>query len=115
MRKLSLEVPTREESLEASVDVKSVPDCSVYEHVNFNTNPGDDDDGWSFRTSLAVTYIGDDWNDEISSIIVHSGTWRFYEDVDYGGAYIDLGPGYHNDLHAMGWGDKITSYKAISW
>lgn len=91
---------------------RTLPDCTVYEHENWNTNDGDEG-GWSYRTSLRVSYIGDDWNDQISSIIVHSGTWRFYEDVNFGGDYIEFREGYHN-LPAR-WNDRITSYEPISW
>ena len=88
---------------------RTVPDCTVFQHGNWNTNKGED--GWSFRTSLRVSYIGDDWNDQISSIIVHSGTWRFYEDVNFSGNYIEFGEGYHN-VPAR-WNDKITSYEPV--
>lgn len=87
-----------------------VPDCTVFQHENWNTNKGDQD-GWSFRTSLRVSYIDDDWNDQISSIIVHSGTWRFYEDVNFSENYIEFGEGYHNVPPS--WNDKITSYEPI--
>ena len=100
-----------EETL-AEFGSESIPDCSVFEHENFNTNNGDED-GWSYRTSLRISYIGDDWNDQISSMFVHSGTWRFYEHADFVGEHFDLPPGYHNV--PGGWNDRVSSYEPISW
>jgi hypothetical protein len=43
------------------------------------------------------SYVGDDWNDKIYSVIVLSGIWQFFE---YGGfappnTYTQLGPGWY--------------------
>lgn len=89
-----------------------VPEVTVFEHINQNNNPGDED-GWSYRTTFRISYIGDDWNDQISSMIVHSGTWRFYEHINFGGAHFDRGPGHHNVPD--GWNDRISSFEPISW
>ena len=86
-----------------------LPEVVVYEHINFN--------GWEYRTNLDVVYIGDDWNDNISSIVVFSGTWRFYNNVgfDESGGYIDLGVGAYSRVEDYGIAnDSITSFKAIA-
>jgi hypothetical protein len=49
------------------------------------------------------------WNDEISSIVVHSGTFRFFEHVDFGGAYKDLGPGRYPSSVYIGLTDNTIS------
>lgn len=93
--------------------VSNVPDVTVYEHHNCNTGENDRD-GWSFRTSLACKLLKDDANDSISSVIVHSGTWRFFEHGNFTGASFDLAAGYHNNL-PNGWNDRITSFKPVSY
>jgi Peptidase inhibitor family I36 len=42
------------------------------------------------RIPEAYTWVGSDWNDTISSIIVVSGTWQFYTDANYGGEHSNL-------------------------
>lgn len=58
------------------------------------------------------------FNDTVSSIIVYRGndfqagdTIRFYENVNFGGGYLDLGPGYYPNIHVQpfSFGDKISS------
>ena len=66
------------------------PEVVVYEHARYG--------GVEWRTNLNHPYVGDWWNDKISSIIVVSGAWRFFEHANYGGAYWDLGPGYYASL-----------------
>lgn len=51
-------------------------------------------------------------NDQISSLRINAGTWRFYEDANYKGASFDIGPGAWN-LTAS-WNDRISSLKRIS-
>lgn len=57
-------------------------------------------------------YVGNHWNDQISSIRVVSGIWRFYWDADYGGEMIELKPG---DYRYVGnhWNDQISSFRCI--
>ena len=83
--KLSMVAATTKALAELEAVTKALPEVVVFEHDNFQ--------GWEYRTNLAVSYIGDDWNDQISSIIVVSGSWRFYADVDFGGRYVDLRAG----------------------
>ena len=58
----------------------------IYDHVGFK--------GAYARTNLSFHYLGDFWNDRISSLIVVSGVWRFYRDEYYKGDHWDLGPGF---------------------
>ena len=90
---------------------RALPECEVFDHGNWNTGE-DDEDGFRFRTSLRVFNVGEVMNDNISSIIVYAGVWRFYEHVDFQGASIDRGVGQHN-LPAE-WNDRISSYEPIS-
>lgn len=97
----------------AGLAEESVPKCSLYEHENFNTNDGDDD-GWEIKDLvLAIKHMVPPRNDNTSSIIVHSGRWRFYEHDQYGGEYIEFGVGYHNVPD--GWNDRISSCKPANW
>ena len=47
------------------------PEIVVFQDINFG--------GAEWRTNLGYSYVGDDWNDKISSVIVISGTWQFFE------------------------------------
>lgn len=60
-------------------------------------------------------------NDQISSIVIRDGRWRFYENENYGGASLEFGPGrYDLPLYVLrfnpptSWNDQISSFKRIS-
>ena len=66
------------------------------------------------RTNLSFHYLGDFWNDRISSLIVVSGVWRFYRDEYYKGDHWDLGPGFYECFFTeKGPDDVISSFQAI--
>ena len=75
--------------------------------------------GESWRTNLNESYVGDHWNDKISSIIVVSGTWQFFEHANYGGASSHpIGPGYYsfveNPVVNIA-NDSISSFRVVSF
>ncbi len=88
---------------------RELPEIEVFEHINFG--------GRSWRTNLNYLYVGDWWNDRISSIIIVRGRWRFYQHRDYKGAYWDLsGPRYYpwvEDANIPN--DIISSFRFIGW
>jgi hypothetical protein len=88
----------------------ALPEVEVFRDANFG--------GGSWRTSLNYTYVGDDWNDSISSIVVYSGTWQFYEHGNYGGARSNpLGPGRYpwvEDPTVNMTNDTISSFQCIA-
>ena len=47
-----------------------IPEVIVYDHVGFK--------GAYARTNLSFYFLGNFWNDRISSLIIVSGVWRFY-------------------------------------
>lgn len=85
------------------------PDLTVFENKDFQGN--------SWRTSSGYSYVGDEWNDRISSIIVHSGSFLFYEDSNYGSTNwgpVSLEPGQYSWVGNVGIGnDSISSWKAF--
>ncbi len=83
-----------------------LPELIVYDHIGFK--------GASARTNLSFNFLGDFWNDRISSVIVVSGVWRFYRDEYYKGDHWDLGPGFYECFftHA-GPDDVVSSFKAV--
>jgi len=84
-----------------------LPELVIYDHIGFG--------GDYARTNLSFHYIGDFWNDRISSLIVVSGTWRFYRDEYYKGDYWDLGPGYYESFFTeKGPDDVVSSFQAIA-
>ena len=82
------------------------PEIIVYDHVGFK--------GAYARTNLSFHYLGDFWNDRISSLIVVSGIWRFFRDEYYKGDHWDLGPGFYECFFSdKGPDDVISSFQAI--
>lgn len=56
--------------------------------------------------------FGGDWNDRISSVQMGRCRMQAWEHIDEGGATLFLS-GDTPDLHALGWGDRISSIWAI--
>ena len=83
-----------------------MPEVVIYDHVGFK--------GAYARTNLSFHFLGDFWNDRISSLIVVSGVWRFYRDEYYKGDHWDLGPGFYECFFKdKGPDDVISSFQAI--
>ena len=88
-------------------DITRLPELVVYDHIGFG--------GAYARTNLSFHFIGDFWNDRISSLIVVSGVWRFYRDEYYKGDHWDLGPGYYESFFTeKGPDDVVSSFQAIA-
>ena len=84
-----------------------LPELVIYDHVGFK--------GAYARTNLSFHYVGDFWNDRISSLIVVSGVWRFYRDEFYKGDHWDLGPGFYECFFTeKGPDDVVSSFQAIA-
>jgi hypothetical protein len=89
-----------------TVQTHSLPELVVFDHVGFK--------GAAARTNLSFHYLGDFWNDRISSLIIVSGVWRFYRDDYYKGDSWELGPGYYESFFKdKGPDDVISSFLAI--
>jgi Cysteine-rich secretory protein family/Beta/Gamma crystallin len=58
------------------------------------------------------SYIGDFWNDQISSIKVYSGTWEFFEHSNFQGRSFQLTPGEYPWVTEV-WNDLISSFKPV--
>jgi hypothetical protein len=84
-----------------------LPEIVVYDHVGFK--------GAYARTNLSFHFLGNFWNDRISSVIVVNGVWRFYRDEYYKGDHWDLGPGFYESFFTeAGPDDVVSSFQAIS-
>ena len=92
-----------------------LPEIIVFKDANFG--------GDSLRTNLDYLYVGDDWNDSISSLIVVAGTWQLYENANFnqpdGGASSNLlTPGYYSwveDPVVNMANDSVSSFQVISF
>ena len=72
---------------------------------------------FQFCIGLGLGYVGDDWNDKISSVVVVSGTWQFFEHAGFGGASTIVGPGYYQfveDPQFNFQNDSISSILCLS-
>lgn len=85
-----------------------LPEVTVFEHRDFQ--------GDNWRTTFGYSFVGSHWNDRISSIIVHSGYFEFYEHRDFAAEHwgpIRLGPGQYAFVGDVGiTNDSISSWKA---
>jgi len=89
-----------------------LPEVIVFWDINFG--------GESWRTNLNYSYVGGHWNDQISSIIVVSGTWQFWRNANFQPGAGDrdwiLGPGYYPWVEASGIpNDQISSFGVRSF
>lgn len=86
----------------AAVDT---PIC-FYEHVNYQ--------GASFCTSANSSWVGQSWNDRVSSVKVKSGyKVQLYEHSNYGGRSITLS-GDTSSLVSLGFNDLASSLKVTA-
>ena len=84
-----------------------MPELVIFDHIGFK--------GAACRTNLSFHFLGNFWNDRISSLIIVSGVWRFYRDEYYKGPYWDLGPGYYESFFAeKGPDDVVSSFQCIA-
>jgi hypothetical protein len=68
--------------------------------------------GEQWNTVQNQTYVGNHWNDQISSIRIVSGTWRFYWDANFGGEMLELKPGEYRYV-GNHWNDQISSFRCV--
>jgi hypothetical protein len=82
------------------------PGCSatVFWDANFG------DQAWALHGSIPL--VGQHWNDQISSIVVHRGIWVFYWDADFRGERLRLGPGTYSYV-GNHWNDQISSARCV--
>jgi len=99
-----------------------IPEIEVFEDAGFQGN------SWRFNrpADWGWTYVGSDWNDKISSVVVISGTWRFFENaLDFhhqdseGGARVTVGPGFYSFVEHPDFGggmanDSISAILCVS-
>ncbi|MCA1360580.1 beta/gamma crystallin family protein [Bradyrhizobium sp. IC3069] len=91
-------------------------ECVIFEDRNF--------DGAAYQTFGDIRSLKNvpkgmgglgNWSDETSSIRIMSGTWRFFEHVDFGGQSWVLGPGDYPWVPDQGIPDNsISSIQKIS-
>ena len=95
------------EQAKPSTGLIRLPELVIYDHIGFK--------GAYARTNLSFHFIGDFWNDRISSLIIVCGVWRFYRDEYYKGPSWDLGPGYYESFFTeKGPDDVVSSFQAIA-
>lgn len=89
--------------------------CTIFKHPNFD-GPGHvlTKSVADFRT-LSLGLPGENWNDEVSSIRIASGVWRFYEHINFQGTHCELGPGEYGSIWQHGIAnDSISSAQLVS-
>jgi hypothetical protein len=56
--------------------------------------------------------VGQNWDDQISSIYVSRGTWEVYQDLNYQGPSMRLPPGPYSNLGPQ-WTRSISSLRCV--
>jgi beta/gamma crystallin len=90
------------------------PQVFVYQNSEF-----DNSSYWNFSLppGWGWSYVGDNWNDTISSVIVTSGTWQFFENAGFTGASTIVGPGWYQFVEDPAFNmqnDSISSILCLS-
>ena len=92
---------------ELNKSVNRLPEVAIYQHIDFG--------GANERTNLNYYYVGDWWNDQISSIVVVSGIWEFFQHHHYEGQKWTLRPGYYRWVVDAGIpNDIISSFRCVA-
>ncbi len=83
----------------------TVTDVTLYSESNKQ--------GFRFPSNKKIEDLRDfGFNDATGSITVSNDkTWRFYEDINFEGKYIDVGPG--KTVNTGDFGQEISSFKAL--
>jgi hypothetical protein len=91
--------------------------CTIYEHSELGGDRSglsvwneflDGGDQGTAMSGEAVAYLGEGWNDTVSSVRVTRGcALTLYEHAGFGGASVRFGPGTH-DLADTWWNDRAT-------
>jgi len=79
-----------------------VGEIEVFEDIDFG--------GDRWRTPHSYSYVGDEWTDRISSIIVYAGTWQFFDHRDHQGNTWVWGPGKYGRVP---FNDVISSWRQV--
>ena len=66
--------------------------------------------GESWTVSNDTPWVGDHWNDQISSVKVIAGVWDFYWDAQYQGEVFRTGPGNYSYVGDH-WNDQLSSFR----
>jgi hypothetical protein len=86
------------------------PEVVLYTEINFG--------GAEARINYHLLDLHPFWNDSISSVIVVSGTWQFFESDNWQGVNTTVLPGWYSSVEKQPFNmvnDTISSFKIISW
>ena len=83
----------------------SACDLTLYEHGNYR--------GESRHLTEDTPWVGDAWNDRVSSVVIRSGRWAFFQDPEYRGERLVLEPGRYSTMVDR-WDDVVSSLRCLS-
>jgi hypothetical protein len=92
-----------------------MPSIIVFKDADFPF--GDQTWEFSLPSGWGYSYVGDSWNDSISSVMVLSGTWQFFEHAGFKGASTTVGPGWYTWVENPQFNmqnDTISSIRCVS-
>lgn len=87
---------------------RELPEMILYKNHGFNPDQG------VWPINMGYSYMGDEWNDTVSSIVVVRGNWKVCQDPKFVTCR-SIGPGAY-DLHDWpGWDNTISSIQVVSY
>lgn len=104
-----------------------LPQIHLFDDDNFR---GDELDIFGEGTPAIGRDAGKGWNDDVSSVVVVSGTWELFTDNDFQDRKLTLVPGTYPSIEACGmgnvggataeppgpgWNDKLSSLRVKAW
>lgn len=94
----------------ANSPCSSLPEVSIF----WNDNFGEPVERLTANPGYGYDLLDTDWDEQISSIKVHSGVWRFFKDPGWDSPLGDLGPGEYAWTADLGWEqDNISSFACV--
>lgn len=88
-------------------DIHELPEMVLYKDTGFNPDQG------TWVINMSYSYVGDNWNDAVSSFVVVRGNWNLCRDPNFHDCR-KVGPGVYDLRDWAGWDNTISSIQFVS-
>jgi hypothetical protein len=87
---------------------RELPEMVLYKNHGYNPDQG------IWVVNMGYSYIGDEWNDTVSSLVVVRGSWKVCRDPNFANCR-SIGPGAYDLRDWPGWDNTISSIQIVSY
>ena len=87
---------------------RELPEMVLYKDHGYNPDQG----VWAIN--MGYSFMGDEWNDTVSSFVVVRGNWKVCRDPNFGNCR-SIGPGAYDLRDWSGWDNTISSIQVVSY